>query len=266
MPKGKLIAIGGGEDKTGGKDVLNRFLDEIDLKHPVIGLVPTASNLPDEVLEDYMRAFDDLGIKDIITFDIRTREDANLPEISDKIRDIDGIIFTGGDQLKLSSILGGTTFLNSLREKYENKYFIIAGTSAGAACMSTTMIVKGSSRDALIKGDLDLTTGLGLVNNVIIDTHFTERGRFGRLIQAVAHNPSVLGIGLGEDTGVIFHNENEVEIIGSGLVIFVDGLQIKNSNIADAKDGEPLSIENVILHVLNNNDKFFIKERSLKID
>ncbi|MFN8165346.1 MAG: cyanophycinase [Bacteroidia bacterium] len=139
--------------------------------------------------------------------------------------------------------------------------FIIAGTSAGAMAMSNTMIYQGSSSEALMKGEVKITTGLAFIKDVIIDSHFVTRGRFGRLTQAVASNPSCIGIGLGEDTGVLITEGRYLEAIGSGLVIIFDGHEIRHSNIADLKEGSPISIENLIVHVMAKGNHYDLKTR-----
>ena len=261
-PKGKLIAIGGGEDKERSREVLKRFLAEIDRKDPVIEVITTATSIPDEVGDDYISAFRSLGVRDHDTLHIDDKDMANDRKYIERIRKADGVLFSGGDQLKLSSILGGTDFHKIMKERYENENFVIAGTSAGAAAMSQHMIVRGSSADALIKGELKLTTGLGWINDVIIDTHFTQRGRFGRLIQAVSTLPSAIGLGLGEDTAAVITEGNNIEIVGSGMVVIVDGQNIRQTTLTEIRDGEPLTVEGVVLHVLCKGDRFLLKERT----
>jgi cyanophycinase len=260
--KGKLIAIGGGEDKERNRDVLKRFLEEIGKKDPVIEIITTATSLPDEVGDDYTSAFRSLGVRDYNTLHIDEKDQASDRKFIERIEKADGVLFSGGDQLKLSSILGGTDFHKMLKDRYENDDFVIAGTSAGAAAMSQTMIVRGSSEDALIKGELKLTTGLGFIDEVFIDTHFTQRGRFGRLIQAVSTIPSSLGLGLGEDTAAVITGGNHIEIVGSGLVVIVDGQHIRQTTITEIKDGEPLTVEGVMMHVLCKGDRFLLQERT----
>lgn len=260
-PKGKLIAIGGGEDKERSRDVLKRFLDETGRRDPVIEIITTATSIPHEVGDGYINAFRSLGVRDYDTLHIDEKE-ANDDRYIERIQKADGVLFSGGDQLKLSSILGGSEFHKVLKERYENDNFVIAGTSAGAAAMSHTMIVRGSSEDALIKGELKLTTGLGFIDDVIIDTHFTQRGRFGRLIQAVSTLPSALGLGLGEDTAAVITGGNNIEIIGSGLVVIVDGRHIRQTTVTEIRDGEPLTVEGVMLHILCKGDKFSLQERA----
>jgi cyanophycinase len=177
----------------------------------------------------------------------------------------DVVVFTGGDQLRLTSIFGGTAFHHLLLEKYDNESFLIAGTSAGAAASSNTMIYQGSSHGALLKGEVKITAGLGFINNVIIDTHFVHRGRIGRLLYACASNPMSLGIGLGEDTGLLITEGNNMKAIGSGLVIVVDGTHMRNTNITEVEMGSPVSIENLIVHVMALGDHFDLKNKKLTI-
>jgi cyanophycinase len=170
-------------------------------------------------------------------------------------------MFSGGNQLRLSSIFGGTEILDLIRRKYNDEHFVIAGTSAGAMAMSNTMIYEGSADRAHLKGEVKITTGLGFMQNVVIDSHFDKRGRFNRLAQAVAAQPGALGIGLGEDTGVIVRKGSELEVIGSGSVVIIDGKFIEYNNIADIRFGQPISIENIIVHMLSKGDKFDTQTR-----
>ena len=184
------------------------------------------------------------------------RDCTNDETILKRVEEADVVMFTGGDQLRLTSILGGTRFHKILLEKYKTEEFVYAGTSAGAAAASKSMIYQGASKEALLKGEIKITSGLGFIDDVIIDTHFVQRGRIGRLFQAVVTNPMVLGIGLGEDTGLLITEGTKMEAIGSGLVILVDGNQIKSTNLTDISLGEPVSISNLIVHVINQNDTY----------
>ncbi len=276
IPKGKLIAVGGNEDKGTEAEpnfeqknnlnffalqILSRIKDEMGGNNAVIEVITSASSIPQEVGENYIDAFGKLGCTNINVMHIRNREDAAKQEYIDRIRKCDGVMLTGGNQLRLSTIFGGTEILKLLHLRYQNENFVIAGTSAGAMAMSNTMIYQGSSSGALIKGEVKITTGLALMKDVIIDSHFDKRGRFGRLAQAVASNPSCIGVGLGEDTGVLLTEGHQMEIIGSGLVILFDGHQIRHSNIADLQDGVPISIENLIVHVLTKGNCYDVRER-----
>ncbi len=280
-PKGKLIVIGGSVDRgsfSESKDDLKRnlmFFEKGILKRIAIEslkkdlskieIITTASNIPEEVGEEYIKAFAQLGVMNVSVLNIKTREEANAPENVERLKVADVVVFTGGDQLRLTSIFGGTAFHHLLLEKYQNEEFIISGTSAGAAASSNNMIYQGSSHEALLKGEVKITGGLGFINNVIIDTHFVQRGRIGRLLYACASNPINLGIGLGEDTGLLIVNGNNMEAIGSGLVMLVDGTHMKDTNITDVEIGEPVSIENLIVHVMSLGDHFDLKLKKLTI-
>ena len=280
-PKGKLIVIGGSVDRGSfseskedlkrnlrffEKGILKRITTE-SLKKDLskIEIITTASNIPEEVGEEYIKAFAQLGVLNVSVLNIKTREEANSPENVDRLKVADVVVFTGGDQLRLTSIFGGTAFHHLLLEKYQNEEFIISGTSAGAAASSNNMIYQGSSNEALLKGEVKITGGLGFINNVIIDTHFVQRGRIGRLLYACASNPINLGIGLGEDTGLLIVNGNNMEAIGSGLVMLVDGTHMKDTNISDVEIGEPVSIENLIVHVMSLGDHYDLKLKKLTI-
>jgi cyanophycinase len=275
-PKGKLIAIGGAEDK--GTDlekgeihrsnlnffelgILRRLVEEAGGKSSRIEVITTASMIPYEVGEHYLDAFGKIGCTNIGLMHIRTRQDAMNKEFVDRIAQCGAVMFTGGNQLRLSATDGGTEFLSILKRRYKEEDFVIAGTSAGAMAMSNTMIYEGNAARAHLKGEVKITTGLGFISSVIIDSHFEKRGRFGRLAQAVATNPSCIGIGLGEDTGMLITDGNKMEAIGSGLVMIIDGHEILHSNIADIPDGNPISMENLKVHFCEKGNGYMIKER-----
>lgn len=281
-PKGKLIIIGGSVDKGSFSEspedlsrklkffeegILNKII-KVSAKNNLsrIEIITTASSIPEEVGQEYVNAFKNLDVLNVGVLNIKTRDEANDPENIERLRKAEVVMFTGGDQLRLTSIFGGTAFHHLLLEKYETEDFVISGTSAGAAASSNNMIYQGSSHGALLKGEVKITGGLGFINNVIIDTHFVQRGRIGRLLYACASNPINLGIGLGEDTGLLITEGNTMEAIGSGLIILVDATQMRNTNITDVEMGEPVSMENLIVHVMSIHDHFDLKTKKLIID
>jgi len=281
IPKGKLISIGGSEDKGTAIEanfqpknylqflehgILKRIISEMKGVDSLIEVITTASIIPEEVGENYIQAFGKLGCTKIGLIHIKNREDALIPEYAARVKAADGVMFTGGNQLRLTTILGGTDFLKIILNRYMDEGFVVAGTSAGAMAMSNTMIYQGSSTGALLKGEVKITTGLGFIQDVIIDSHFVTRGRFGRLAQAVASNPSCIGIGLGEDTGVVIKEGNKMEAIGSGLILIFDGHNIRHSNIADLEDMEPISIENLLVHVMAKGNLYYLNERKFYAD
>jgi cyanophycinase len=272
--QGKLVIIGGAVDKGSFTEtdldknssnnlnffeegILKRIIDESKhKKESRIEVITTASKIPKEIGPEYVKALSYLGAKNADVLNIERREEAMDPEIVARLKVADVVMFTGGDQLRLTSILGGTPFHDLLLEKYKNEDFIYAGTSAGAAAASNNMIYQGSSSEALLKGEVKITSGLGLIDGVIIDTHFVQRGRIGRLFQSVVGNPKVLGIGLGEDTGLLITNGKQMEAIGSGLVILVDGREIKDTNLTQVELGQPISISHLVTHVMSKYDTF----------
>lgn len=272
--QGKLIIIGGAVDKGSFTEtdldknaaknlnffeagILKRIIDESKhKKESRIEVITTASKIPKEIGPEYVKALHYLGADNVDVLNIDRREQASEPEILARLKACDVVMFTGGDQLRLTSILGGTPFHDILLDKYHNEDFVYAGTSAGAAAASNNMIYQGSSSEALLKGEVKITSGLGLIDGVIIDTHFVQRGRIGRLFQAVVGNPKVLGIGLGEDTGLLITNNSMMEAIGSGLVILVDGKEIKDTNLTQVELGQPISINHLVTHVMSINDTF----------
>jgi cyanophycinase len=277
IPSGKLIAIGGAEDK--GTDlekgeihrnnlnffelgILRRIVEESGGSGSRIEVITTASTIPYEVGDNYLNAFGRIGCTNVGIMHIRRREDVWNPEYVERVRKCDAVMFSGGNQMRLSAIFGGTPFLDIIRTRYKTEEFVISGTSAGAMAMSNTMIYEGNASRAHLKGEVKITTGLGFMDNVIFDSHFEKRGRFVRLAQAVAANPSSIGIGLGEDTGMLITGGNRMEAIGSGLVIIIDGYDIRHSNIADIPEGNPVSIENMKVHFCEKGNGYLVRERS----
>jgi cyanophycinase len=282
IAKGKLIAIGGAEDK--GTDlpkgpfahsnlnfielgILKRIVEEAGGTKKRIEVITTASMIPYEVGENYMDAFGKIGCTNIGVLHIRNREDAMRKDYEERVANCDAVMFSGGNQLRLSAIFGGTKFLQLIKERYINEEgFIVAGTSAGAMAMSNTMIYEGNAARAHLKGEVKITTGLGFMDNVIFDSHFEKRGRFSRLAQAVAANPMCIGIGLGEDTAMIITSGNKMQAIGSGLVIIVDGHEVRHCNIADIPEGNPISIENLKVHFCESGNGYLLTERKFLVE
>jgi len=280
-PKGKLIAVGGAEDK--GTDlergqisrnnlnffelgILRRIVEEAGGPAVRIEIVTTASIIPNEVGENYLNAFGKISCTNVGLMHIRNRQDAVKDEYLERIRHCDAVMFSGGNQLRLSATFGGTNFLDILLDRYQHENFVVAGTSAGAMAMSNTMIYEGNATQAHLKGEVKITTGLGFIDDVIVDSHFEKRGRFGRLAQAIATNPQCIGIGLGEDTGMLILEGNKMEAIGSAVVIIIDGHEVGHSNIADTPDGNPISIENLKVHFCEKGNGYWLHERKFLME
>lgn len=275
--KGTLIPIGGNEDKGFEEDEIHRldYIEEGILSHVVnagggvnakIVVIPTASSIPEEVGENYISAFSTLGCKDITVLNIKSKKDSENPDFIRHIEKADIVMFSGGDQSKISKYIGNTTIHTILSRRYINdEHFLIAGTSAGAMVMADEMIAGGSSAKAFVKGAVIMRKGLGLAPKLVIDTHFIQRGRFGRISEAVAKFPDLLGIGLAEDTGLIIKNGNDCTVIGSGMVIVFDGSHIAHNNEKILKPGTPMTMTNLKVHVLANGDHFNIDTRQVKV-
>jgi cyanophycinase len=274
--RGILIPIGGNEDKGIGKNemytlefigkgILANVVKEsggIDAK---IVVITTASSIPLEIGENYKEAFAKLACKHVTILDIREREKSEEPEILQLIHEADCVLFSGGDQSKIVDFIGGTSLHALLLQKLADTHFVLAGTSAGAMCMSKEMIKGGHSSDALFKGGVHMRDGMGFLDTVIIDSHFIQRGRFGRLTEAVATFPELLGIGLAEDTGLIIRNGNDCEVVGSGMVIIFDPSDLQHNNVAVLKAGLPVSITNLKVNILADGDKYFLDERRVQV-
>ncbi len=274
--KGTLIPIGGNEDKGNGKNerytleyiqrgILSRVVRESGGIDATIIVIPTASSIPVEVSENYLYAFNKLGCKNVHIMDIRSREEAENPDFLKLMKKANCVMFSGGDQSKIVRYIGGTALAEIIKNKYENEAFVIAGTSAGAMCMSEEMITGGGVQEAFTKGAVTMGKGMGFIPNFIIDSHFIRRGRFGRLAEAVAQFPLKIGIGLAEDTGLVIKNRNNCEVIGSGMVILFDPRRLIHNNRDAVPEGSPMSITNLKVHILAHGDKLDIKEKRIHI-
>lgn len=257
---GNLIIIGGAEDKEGDKEILKRVAKYIDSEKEKLVIATIATEYPEKSYKKYKKVFEGLGIINIDNLDISRREDAFKLENIEIINNANLLFFTGGDQLRITSMIGGTLVYDAIKELC-NRGGLIAGTSAGASVMSDTMIVQGEDDESPHKCTLKMSPGLGLVKNIIIDQHFAQRGRIGRLLTAIAENPEVLGIGIDEDTAIVVSDEGTAEVIGSGAVYFIDGSSIDYSNVSEQYSEEVLSIFNVKLHVLKEGNKFNLLDK-----
>jgi cyanophycinase len=255
---GTLILIGGHEDREGDKVVLREVARRAGVR-PVV-LVGTASEDPEELFEQYEAAFAGLGVKGVIRLGVATREEALDPKAAGPLDGAGAVFFTGGDQLRLTSQLGGTPVFDAIRRVYQGGG-VIAGTSAGASVQSDTMMVSGEGRSAPKLGEaLRLAPGFGFLPGVIIDQHFAERGRMGRLLAAVAQNPQSLGLGIDEDTAIVAER-SRLRVVGSGGVYVFDAAKAGFSNVAEASEDEVLSVHDVTLHALRAGDRFDLNPR-----
>lgn len=273
--KGILIPIGGNEDKGADasemytlefieEGILSRVVKEAGGVDAKIIIIPTASSIPQEVGENYLYAFGKLKCTNLFVMDIREREDSDNEDYLRRMKQADCVMFSGGDQSKITRKIGGTALHKIMQERYLKESFVIAGTSAGAMCMSQEMITGGSSQESFIKGAVGMGEGMSFIPELIIDSHFIKRGRFGRMAEAVAKFPDLIGVGLAEDTGLIIKN-NTFEVIGSGMVILFNARKAKHNNHHLLKEGTPMSLTNLKTHILANGDRFNIKKKKVKI-
>ncbi|MCA1769158.1 MAG: cyanophycinase [Halomonas sp.] len=257
---GHLVAIGGAEDRTSDLEILKNVFALAPEGNREVAVIATASGIPKQVLPEYEAAFSRLGASQVHLLEIRDRQEAADADTVRLLERSGIIFFTGGDQLRLTNVLGGSPALKAVRKRLQEGA-VVAGTSAGAAAMPGTMIYNGAAADALRKGAVNMTSGLGFVDGLIIDSHFLERGRFTRLMEVGASNPEHLGVGLGEDAGVIIHPHGILEAIGPGHVILIDSLDLASSNIADLDMGKPVAVEHMILHALVSGHGFDVEAR-----
>lgn len=258
-----LVIIGGAEDKEEKCEILNRFFALSGERKAKLAILSTASTDP-QAGEQYRSIFTDFGAQEVKVLAIQSRDQANDVNHRHIFKDCSGIFFTGGDQLRITGILGGSILGAALQKAFEAG-IIIAGTSAGASVMSETMLVGGLD-DATPKKDIiRMAPGLGLLKNVVVDQHFAQRGRIGRLLEVIAHNPFILGVGIDEDTAIIVNDEGQCEVEGSGTVTIIDGQNVSYSNVSESSQDQPLALTNVRLHILSKGYGFNISKRTISM-
>jgi cyanophycinase len=274
-PKGKLLIIGGAEDKGPIRirpaiklknkeyvdfEILSRLIPESGHENSRLEVITTASQEPLKTGSAYIRAFRKAGFKNVGHVNIDNKEELKNSSHLERIQKAHAVFFSGGDQFRLSTILLGSDLLACIRERYMNEEkFILAGTSAGAMAMGDLMIYHAENNEAMLKGHVKITQGFNILPGCIVDTHFVKRGRFGRLAQAISMNRGYLGIGLGEDTALLIENGNYMECLGSGSVIIIDGSDMQYCNINEAAENSPIGIENLRVHMLKRGNGFMLK-------
>lgn len=255
-----MLIIGGAEDKTGDRVILRTFLHLAGGKRSRVCVMTVAAAHPKETGETYLDVFHQLGAVEVQVLHLSSRAQAFESQAQQLIVDSTGIFFTGGDQLRITSMLGGTPVDQALREALR-RGAVIAGTSAGASAMSSVMIVEGKGDESPKKCAVRLAPGLRLLENAVIDQHFAQRGRIGRLLSAVSQNPYVLGIGVDEDTAILLGPMQVFRVIGSNSVTVVDGRSVLLTNVSELSPHEPLAMSHVLLHVLPEGFGFDLKSR-----
>ncbi len=257
---GTLVIIGGAEDKKKDCIILRRVAELTGQKDGKIIILTVATDYPSKVGKEYKELFNRFHVPNIDVLHLETREDANDLEKLRSIEKATCVFFTGGDQLKITSLMGGTKAEKLLKEAY-SRGLVIAGTSAGASAMSEVMITSGDDDEAPKRCTVKMAAGLGLLGGVVIDQHFAQRGRIGRLLAAVAQNPYVLGIGIDEDTAVIVMPNGIFEVIGSNAVTIIDGINCSYTNVSETYPDDILALTDITLHILPHGYRFDIRGR-----
>jgi cyanophycinase len=269
VPLGVLVVVGGkenkGEDHPDNKkkpadfiklEVLQAFKDATHKREPVVEVVTTASSEGTEAFNDYVKVFEKIGITNVGHIHHKTRKEVLDDPLIERIKNADAFFFSGGDQLLLTGIYGGTQFLTQLKERYINHPIVIGGTSAGAMALSTPMIYAGNEEVQEIGGQIKVTMGLEFMKDVCIDTHFVNRGRFVRMSQVIITNPTSIGIGIEEDTCMVVQNGRHMQVFGTGLVIVIEGFDIEEANIKDFSEDKPITARSLKVHLLSDGDKY----------
>ncbi len=258
---GHLLIIGGAEEKLRQRQILSRFVSLAGGSEARVAVISTASSLGDEATELYGSVFMTLGVRDVIGLRPVTREEANDPALAAQLRDVTGIFMTGGNQLRLSSVVGGTALGRMIVERHRHGV-IVAGTSAGASAISSHMVAFGTSGTTPKQRMTQMSAGLGLLPGVIIDQHFEQRNRIGRLLALIAQSPALLGMGVDEDTAALVSPSGLLEVIGKGSVTILDPAKLE-TDAYEAKRTRPIMISGVVLHSLPAGYRFDLRKRRL---
>lgn len=258
--RGWIIPIGGAENKENDRHILERFVRVSGGDSADVVVIPTASRLH-ETGPRYERLFREIGAARVTVMDFDTRRDCQEPNRLRRLEEATGIFFTGGNQLRVTTLLGGTPVAKLIRVR--NAHGVtVGGTSAGASILSEHMIASGDEGSAAVAGSVKLAPGLGLTNRFIIDQHFRQRDRLGRLATALSYNPFAVGIGLDEDTAAFISPEETLEVEGSGTITIVDGSEVSYSSIDTASDGQPVCMLGLRLHFLVAGATFNLHTRT----
>jgi cyanophycinase len=269
VPKGVLLVIGGHEDKNTNTneeadidqktpEILKTFVELIPKQDSVVEVITSASGEGNESFQVYRKCLETLGVKHVGHIHHNTRAEVLKTDFAERLKKADGIFFSGGDQLRLTSLYGGTELLLQIKLRYITEPVVIAGTSAGAMAFSTPMIFAGDTEVHEIAGAIRMTTGLEFMKDVCIDTHFVNRSRFVRMAQVIATNPTCIGVGIEENTAMIVRNGKEAEVIGCGIVTVMEGLGITNSNITKYESEKTITIHDLNVRILSKGSSYQI--------
>jgi cyanophycinase len=263
---GHLVIIGGAEDKYNERRLLRKFAELAGGQEARVLIIPVASDYPEFAADVYKQTFRKLGLHHVNVLRATSRQEVIDADAEQLLGDVTGVFISGGDQMRLASLLGGTEFARLLEDRVRHTPLVLAGSSAGAAGMSAVMIVRGEATPYPQKNTLRLSPGLGILRNIIIDQHFTERGRLSRLITAVSYNPRQLGIGIDENTAVIISHDGTLEVHGHGTVTIIDGSRINYNDIAEAQEAQPFAVTGVQLHILRDGMRYdFTRREAIQV-
>jgi cyanophycinase len=262
LSSGSILAVGGAEDKVSKRGILERFVKEAGGTHARIAILPTASTIPVERAAFYGQVFAHLGAGEAYPVPILTRRDAQAAAHTESIGSATGVFITGGDQSRLVNVLSETRAFEAIRDRLLGGA-VVAGTSAGASAFSATMIVGGQTGLQLRKNAVKLAPGLGVITRLIIDQHFSQRQRLGRLLTAVALEPERLGVGIDEDTAIVYYGNGQIEVIGKGQVFILDGSKAVTRGLEKHPATRPFTLSDVVLHVLTAGDTFDVLARRI---
>lgn len=261
LTKTAVMIIGGAEDKVHGRQILYTFFNRAGGTDARIAVIPSASRDPEAIGNRYREIFTDMGAKSIEILDIRDRSEGDHADWQAYVNDCTGVFMTGGDQLRLCGLLMDTPIMDRIRERAQLGDITLAGTSAGAAVMGHHMIAGGGSGESPNRSLVDMTTGLGILPDIIVDQHFHNRNRMARLMSAIAAHPDRTGIGIDEDTCTLFESALSFQVIGKGTVTVLDSTELTHTNHADIGMTDPISLHNLRIHILSHGDRFDLHKR-----
>jgi cyanophycinase len=261
--KTAVMVIGGAEDKVHGREILHTFFCRSGSNNAHIAVIPSASREPAITGGRYLSIFGEMGAKQIELLDIRERGQCEAEETLACLEACTGVFLTGGDQLRLCAVLSDTPAMQIIRQRVQRGHLTLAGTSAGAAVMGHHMIAGGGSGESPNRSLVDLTIGLGIIPEVIVDQHFQNRNRMARLISAIAAHPDRLGIGIDEDTCAMFEGDALLQVVGKGTVTIIDSSEMSYTNQSQVGATDPLSVHNLRLHLLSHGDRYHLQQRTV---
>lgn len=261
--KSAVMAIGGAEDRIHGREILHTFFSRAGAADARIAIIPSASREPDVIGKIYHDIFTSMGAKSVEILPISDRQQGDDPQLQRLLESCTGVFMSGGDQLRLCALIADTPLMEKLQTQVWKGQLTLAGTSAGAAVMGHHMIASGGSGESPNRSLVDMTTGLGIIPEVIVDQHFHNRNRMGRLISAIAAHPDKLGIGIDEDTCALFEADGLIQVMGKGVVTIVDPRQMSYTNHPQVGASDPLSVYDLRLHILSHGDCYDLNKHKV---